>query len=129
MMGAALFGEARAAEALIGEVDGERQGIAVFFHNFSTWTGRRGVYLEDLYVRPAARGAGLGAALLRAVAKIAVARGCPRLDWLVIDWNEPAIGFYRKLGAVPLDEWTVFRLSGESLARVAGGGSTPGADR
>ncbi|GJQ30314.1 MAG: GCN5 family N-acetyltransferase [Phycisphaerae bacterium] len=129
MMRTALFGEPRAAEALIGEVDGVPQGIAVFFHNFSTWTGRRGMYLEDLFVRPSARGVGLGAALLRAVAGIAVERGCPRMDWLVIDWNEPAIGFYKSLGAVALDGWTVFRLSGESLTRVAAETATPDADR
>lgn len=121
----ALFGPRPACEALVGEIDGTPQGIAVFFHNFSTWTGRRGVYLEDLFVRPAARGAGLGQALLRRVAAIAVERGCPRMEWLVIDWNTPAIGFYESLGAKPLAEWTIHRLSGEALAAAA----RPGVDR
>lgn len=117
----ALFGAAPACEAMIGEVDGVAQGFALFFHNFSTWKGRRGVYLEDLFVRPAARGVGLGEALLRDVARIAVARGCPRFEWSVLDWNEPAIGFYRKLGAVRMEEWTVHRLSGDALTRAASG--------
>lgn len=107
------------AEALIGEVDGVPQGCAVYFHNFSTWAGRPGIYLEDLFVRPEVRGVGLGKALLAAVARIAVDRGCARMDWLVIDWNEPAIGFYKSLGARPLDDWTVFRLEDEHLQRVA----------
>lgn len=107
------------AEALIGEVDGVAQGCAIFFHNFSTWAGRPGVYLEDLFVRPEVRGVGLGKALLAAVARIAVDRGCARMDWLVIDWNEPAIGFYKSLGARPLNDWTVFRLEDEHLQRVA----------
>ncbi|MDX2132526.1 MAG: GNAT family N-acetyltransferase [Planctomycetota bacterium] len=119
MLRDALFGERPACEAFIGEVDGVAQGIAVIFHNFSTWTGRRGVYLEDLFVRPAARGHGLGRALLREVARVALARGCPRVDWLVIDWNEPAIGFYKALGATPLSDWTIFRLQGEALANLA----------
>jgi len=117
----AMFGGTPACEALIGEVDGHAQGFALFFHNFSTWKGRRGMYLEDLFVRPAARGVGLGEALLREVARIAVNRGCPRFEWSVLDWNEPAIGFYRKLGAVRMEEWTVHRLSGEALVRVASG--------
>ncbi|HYF15370.1 MAG TPA: GNAT family N-acetyltransferase [Phycisphaerales bacterium] len=118
-MRSALFGPRSLCGALIGEVDGAPQGIAVFYHNFSTWTGRPGMYLEDLFVRPAARGKGLGLALLREVARAATARGCPRLDWMVIDWNEPAIGFYKRLGAVPLDQWTVYRLSGDALERLA----------
>jgi GNAT superfamily N-acetyltransferase len=109
----------RACEVLIGEVDNQPQGFAMFFHNFSSWRGRAGLYLEDLFVRPAFRGCGLGDALLRAVARIAVERGCPRMEWIVLDWNTPAIGFYEKLGAKPLSEWTVFRLDGEALARVA----------
>ncbi|CAG0951416.1 diamine N-acetyltransferase [Phycisphaerales bacterium] len=117
----ALFGPHPACEALIGEVDGKAEGLALFFHNFSTWTGRRGLYLEDLFVRPSARGKGLGEMLLRKVARIAVERGCPRVEWTVIDWNAPAINFYGKLGAVPLDQWTVHRLSGEALTRVAEG--------
>ncbi len=107
------------AEALIGEVDGVAQGCAVFFHNFSTWAGRPGIYLEDLYVRPAARGVGLGKALLAHVAHVAVERGCARMDWLVIDWNEPAIGFYKSLGARSLNDWTNFRLEDDHLRRVA----------
>lgn len=122
----ALFGPRPAAEALIGEIDGERLGIAVFFHNFSTWTCQRGVYLEDLFVRPAARGMGLGEALLKRVATIAVERGCPRMEWLVIDWNAPAIGFYEKLGAKQLSQWTIHRLAGEAL-HAAAGVTPPGA--
>lgn len=117
----ALFGPRPGCEALIGEADGKPQGFALYFHNFSTWKGRRGLYLEDLFVRPAARGIGLGALLLRKVAAIAVERGCPRMEWAVLDWNTPAIEFYRRLGAVPLDEWTIYRLSGEALARTASG--------
>lgn len=116
---AALFGERPVAECLIGEVDGEAQGMALFFTNFSTWTGRPGIYLEDLFVRPGARGRGLGKALLAAVAQLAVERGCRRVEWSVIDWNEPAIGFYRALGARPMDQWTVWRVDGEALARLA----------
>lgn len=116
----ALFGPAPAAEALIGELDGAPQGLALFFHHFSTWSGKRGVYLEDLFVRSAARGTGLGTALLRELARITVTRGCPRLEWQVLDWNQPAIGFYKALGAVAMDKWTVYRLSGEPLRRLAG---------
>jgi ribosomal protein S18 acetylase RimI-like enzyme len=112
-------GTPRGCEVLIGEVDGVPQGFAMFFHNFSSWRGRSGLYLEDLFVRPACRGVGLGEALLRACAKIAVERGCPRMEWIVIDWNTPAIGFYERLGAKPLSEWTVFRLDGKTLAQVA----------
>jgi GNAT superfamily N-acetyltransferase len=126
----ALFGVAEGnpsrapvAECLIGLVDGSPQGMALFFTNFSTWTGRPGIYLEDLFVRPEARARGLGKALLRTVATIAAERGCARVEWAVIDWNEPAIGFYRALGARPMDQWTVWRLDGEALAEVADGGS------
>ncbi len=115
----ALFGPRPACEAFIGEVGGVAEGFALFFHNFSTWKGRRGVYLEDLYVTPAARGKGLGKALLAAVARVAVERGCPRLEWNVLDWNEPALRFYRSVGAEPLSEWTVHRVSGDALARLA----------
>ncbi|HBP21174.1 MAG TPA: GNAT family N-acetyltransferase [Planctomycetes bacterium] len=101
--------------------DQEPVGMALFFHNYSTWRGKRGVYLEDLFVRPSARGQGFGLALLRALAQLARERDCPRLDWAVLDWNEPAIEFYRRLGAEPLREWTTFRLSGEALARLACG--------
>lgn len=115
----ALFGAKPACECLIGMVDGEAQGFALFFHSFSTWKGKRGVYLEDLFVRPAARGVGLGKALLARLAQIAIARGCPRMEWNVLDWNEPALKFYRALGAEPLSEWTIHRLTGEALTRLA----------
>jgi GNAT superfamily N-acetyltransferase len=114
-----LFGPRPVCEAILGEIDGVPQGFALFFHNFSTWVGRRGIYLEDLFVRPPARGLGLGARLLSRVAAIACERGCARLDWAVLDWNEPAIGFYKKLGARALTEWTTFRLTGESLRALA----------
>lgn len=119
MMREALFGARPACEALIGEIDGTAAGLALYFHTFSTWTGKRGLYLEDLFVRPTARGKGLGEALLTRVAQIAVERGCPRVEWLVVDWNTPARGFYEKLGAVPLTEWTIHRLSGAALDRIA----------
>ncbi|MFC3099098.1 GNAT family N-acetyltransferase [Alteraurantiacibacter palmitatis] len=109
------------AEVLIGEVDGEPQGFALFFHNFSTFEGKPGIYLEDLYVRPAARGAGLGKALLRHLAALALERDCARLEWWVLDWNTPAIGFYETLGAKPMDEWTVMRVDGDALAALAKG--------
>jgi GNAT superfamily N-acetyltransferase len=115
------FGRGPTAECLIGEIDGRAEGMALFFHNFSTWLGKPGVYLEDLFVRPRARGRGLGKALLVHVAKIARERGCGRLEWAVLDWNEPAIGFYKSLGATAMDEWTVYRVSGEGLERLAEG--------
>ena len=114
-----LFGERRVAEVLIAAKRGEPLGFALFFHNFSTFVGRPGIYLEDLYVRPAARGSGIGKALLVRLARIAVERGCGRLEWAVLDWNEPAIGFYRRLGATAMDEWTVFRLTGAALEDLA----------
>lgn len=107
------------AECLIGEVDGIPQGFALFFHNYSTWTGRAGIYLEDLFVRPEARGHGLGKALLLRLARIAHDRGCVRMEWNVLDWNTPALDFYRALGAEPLSEWTIHRVSGQSLAKLA----------
>jgi GNAT superfamily N-acetyltransferase len=115
-----LFGPRPYAELLIGEVDGVSMGFALFFHNFSTFEGRPGIYLEDLFVRPEARGLGLGKALLVELARTAVERGCARLEWWVLDWNEPAIGFYRSLGARPMDEWTVMRVDGPALAKLAG---------
>jgi GNAT superfamily N-acetyltransferase len=118
VLGDYLFGPRPMAEVIIGEVDGVAQGFALFFHNFSTFEGRPGIYLEDLFVRPAARGGGLGKALLAHLAKLAMERGCARLEWWVLDWNEPAIGFYRKLGARPMDEWTTMRLDGEALAQL-----------
>jgi GNAT superfamily N-acetyltransferase len=117
---AALFGISPAAEAMMAELDGEPVGFALFFANFSTWTGRRGLYLEDLYVTPHARGRGIGAALLRHLAGIALDRGCARFEWSVLDWNADAIAFYRAMGAVGMDEWTVQRVTGEALARLAG---------
>jgi GNAT superfamily N-acetyltransferase len=116
----ALFGERPYAEVLIAEADGEPVGFALFFHNFSTFLGRPGIYLEDLFVKPEHRGGGFGKALLKRLAEIAVERDCGRMEWAVLDWNEPSIGFYKKLGARPNDEWTVFRLTGEALRNLAG---------
>ncbi len=118
-LGEHLFGPRPYAEVIIGEVDGAAQGFALFFHNFSTFEGKPGIYLEDLYVRPEARGGGLGRALLTHLAGLALARGCARLEWSVLDWNEPALGFYRRLGARAMDEWTVMRLDGDALERMA----------
>ena len=122
-LGEKLFGPRPYAEVLIGEVDGATMGFALFFHNFSTFEGRPGIYLEDLFVRPEARGAGLGKALLAELARIAVERDCARLEWWVLDWNEPSIGFYKSLGARPMDEWTVMRVDGSALAALAGDGA------
>jgi GNAT superfamily N-acetyltransferase len=119
MLGRHLFGERPKAEVVIGEVDGVAHGFALFFHNFSTFEGRPGIYLEDLFVRPGARGGGIGKALLVHLAKLAVERGCARLEWSVLDWNAPAIGFYRKLGAKAMDEWTVMRVDGPALTLLA----------
>ena len=113
-----LFGARPYAEVVIGEADGAAQGFALFFHNFSTFEGKPGIWLEDLYVRPAARGGGLGKALLAHLAALAAARGCARLEWSVLDWNAPSIAFYRALGARALDEWTTMRLDGAALARL-----------
>ena len=115
----ALFGDAPAAEVVIAEVDGAPAGFALFFQTFSTFLGRRGLYLEDLFVRPAYRGRGLGRRLMAHLAALAVARGCGRFEWTVLDWNAPAIGFYRALGAVGQDEWTVQRLDGVALRALA----------
>ncbi|MEV5982041.1 GNAT family N-acetyltransferase [Streptomyces sp. NPDC052114] len=116
----ALFGERPAAYAHIAQDDttGEAVGFALWFLNFSTWRGVHGIYLEDLYVRPEARGAGHGKALLTELARICVARGYERLEWSVLDWNEPSINFYRSLGALPQDEWTVYRLTDGALAEL-----------
>ena len=119
VLGDRLFGARPYAEVLIGEIDSTPQGFALFFHNFSTFEGRPGVYLEDLFVRPEARGSGLGKALLAALARIAVERDCARLEWWVLDWNDPAIQFYKKLGAKPMDEWTTFRVDGEALEKLS----------
>ena len=118
-----LFGEKRSAEVLLALESGEAVGFAVYFYNFSTWLGRPGLYLEDLFVRPAVRGKGFGRALLERLAQIAKERGCGRMEWAVLDWNEPAIQFYRKLGAEPMNEWTVFRLTEEGIAKLAEGNS------
>ncbi len=120
ILGDNLFGTRPMAEVLIGEVSGAPQGFALFFHNFSTFEGRPGIYLEDLFVRPEARGAGLGKALLVELARLAVERRCARLEWAVLDWNAPSIGFYKALGAHPMDEWTVMRVDGEALSGLAG---------
>ena len=115
-----LFGDRRYAETLIAEDDGEPVGFALFFHNYSTFLAQPGIYLEDLFVLPEKRGGGVGRALLQCLAQVAVDRGCGRLEWAVLDWNVDAIGFYQRLGAKPNAEWTIYRLTGESLHRVAG---------
>lgn len=119
VMAQKLFGPRPFAEVLIGEIDGTPQGFALFFHNFSTFEGRPGIYLEDLFVRPDARGSGLGKALLAKLAALAVERDCARLEWSVLDWNTPAIDFYKALGARPMDEWTVYRVDGDALTGLA----------
>ncbi|HEX5414464.1 MAG TPA: GNAT family N-acetyltransferase [Chloroflexota bacterium] len=113
-----LFGARRYAEVLIADEAGEAVGFALFFHNYSTFLGKPGIYLEDLFVRPEHRRRGYGRELLAAIARLAVERGCGRLEWSVLDWNAPAIAFYRALGAAPLDEWTTFRLTGAALAEL-----------
>lgn len=117
---AALFGARPVAECLLAEIGGEAVALALFFTNFSTWTGKAGIYLEDLFVMPVARGQGLGKALLAELARIAVARGCGRFEWSVLDWNTPAIGFYEALGAKPMNGWTVMRVEGAALSVLAG---------
>lgn len=119
-LGQALFGDRPQAEVVIAALDGKDVGFALFFHNFSTFLGKQGLYLEDLYVRPEARGAGAGKALLKHLAKIAIERDCGRFEWSVLDWNEPSIQFYKSLGARPLDDWTIFRLDGDALTTLAG---------
>jgi GNAT superfamily N-acetyltransferase len=114
-----LFGARPAAEVVIAEEAGAPVGFALFFHNYSTFLAQPGLYLEDLYVRPEARGRGAGRALLAHLARLARARGCGRLEWWVLDWNESAIRFYRSLGAQAMDDWTVFRLTGPALDRLA----------
>jgi GNAT superfamily N-acetyltransferase len=113
------FSEPRRFHCLMAEWQGQPAGFALYFYNYSTWRGHAGIYLEDLFVRPANRGKGIGKALLSAVAAIAVAEGCPRLEWAVLDWNTPAIEFYRSAGAEAMSEWTTMRLSGEGLRRLA----------
>jgi GNAT superfamily N-acetyltransferase len=117
----AMFGERRFVEALIARVGNEPVGFALFFQNFSTFMGRPGIYLEDLFVRPSARGRGIGKSLLQRLAAIAVERGCGRLEWTVLDWNDSAIAFYNALGARSMEGWTINRLQGESLERLSRG--------
>lgn len=111
--------ERRAAEVVIAELDGEPVGFALFFHNFSTFLGRPGLYLEDLYVRPEIRGKGIGKLLLSYLAKLALDRGCGRFEWWCLDWNTPSIDFYKSIGAIPMDEWTVYRVTGDALTKLA----------
>ncbi len=118
-LGRNLFGERPYAEALIGELRAEPVAFAVYFHNFSTFLGKPGLYLEDLFVKPAARGLGIGGAILRHLAGIAVERDCGRLEWSVLDWNKPAIAFYESLGALPMGDWTIHRVTGDSLRSLA----------
>lgn len=115
-----LFGGRRVAEALLAYLGNEPAGFALYFHNFSTFLGLPGIYLEDLFVRPEYRGSGAGRALLVRLAKLAKERGCGRLEWSVLDWNEPSIGFYKSLGAVPMDDWTVYRVTGNALEKLSG---------
>ena len=117
-LAATLFGEAPAAEVLLAEEQGRAVGFALFFQNYSTFLARPGIYLEDLFVEPARRGKGTGKALLQAVARLAVERGCGRFEWAVLDWNAPAIGFYESLGARPMNDWTVMRVTGEALRKL-----------
>jgi GNAT superfamily N-acetyltransferase len=116
---ASLFGNPRFAEVLIAEEDEKPVGFALFFHNYSTFLGRAGIYLEDLFVKPEARGHGYGRALLARLAAIANERNCGRVEWAVLDWNEPSIAFYRSLGAISLDDWRIFRLTGDALDELA----------
>jgi len=113
------FGPVKGFHCLVAEWQGKPAGFALYFFNYSTWRGHAGIYLEDLFVRPAFRGKGIGKGLLSAVAAVAVAEGCPRLEWAVLDWNQPAIDFYNSLGADPLTEWTIMRVSGEALPALA----------
>ena len=115
----ALFGARASAEALVADDGGPLVGYALFFHNYSTFLGRRGLYLEDLYVQPSQRGSGLGTAMLRRLAALAVERGCGRFEWTVLDWNQPAIDFYEKMGATVLPDWRVVRVTGDALAQLA----------
>ncbi len=120
LLRAALFGDAPCAEALLAERAGEPVGFAVWFHTFSTFTGAPSLYVEDVFVTPAVRGQGIGRAIFSDLARRAVARGCERMDWSVLDWNAPAIAFYQRIGAVPVRGWTVQRLTGAALAKLAG---------
>jgi GNAT superfamily N-acetyltransferase len=124
-LAANLFGERPGAEVVIAEADGRPAGFALFFHNFSTWLGRRGLYLEDLFVRPEFRGRGVGQVLMAYLATLAVERGCGRFEWSVLDWNTPAIDFYRRIGAVAMEEWTVQRIAGDALQALAASFAVP----
>lgn len=115
-----LFGQRPYAEVILAEDQSATIGFALYFHNFSTWMGKPGIWLEDLFVMPEYRGRGHGKALLVELARIAVERGCGRFEWSVLDWNEPSIAFYKSLGAVPMDEWTNYRVTGDALERMAG---------
>ncbi|KLU28036.1 GCN5 family acetyltransferase [Caballeronia mineralivorans PML1(12)] len=121
----ALFGARPSAEAMVAEENGHVVGYALFFHNYSTFLGKRGLFLEDLYVKPAIRGSGLGTKMLRALAALAVKRQCGRFEWTVLDWNQNAIGFYEKMGATVLPDWRIVRITGDALATLA---SSPAAD-
>ncbi len=114
-----LFGEKSHAEVILGYLNHEPVSFALFFHNFSTFLGKPGIYLEDLYVKPEARGNSVGQKMLAYLAQLAKKRKCGRLEWWVLDWNDPAIKFYKKIGAIPMDEWTVFRVTGEALDKLA----------
>ena len=118
----AMFEGIPAAEAVIAEQGGSPIGLALYFFNFSTWSGMRGLYLEDLYITPEARGSGAGTALLRHLAEVAIDRGCARFDWSVLDWNTPALDFYKSMGAVAMTEWQLHRVSGDALVKLAGRG-------
>ncbi len=120
LLATALFGDRRYAEVALAEAEGRPVGFALFFHSFSTFLGRPGIYLEDLFVVPEERGSGIGRSLLEHLARLAVDRGCGRLEWAVLDWNRDAIAFYERLGAKPLSDWTVYRLTGEALTALAG---------
>lgn len=115
----ALFSDNPSAEVLIGEINGKAEGFALYFHNFSTFLGRKGLYLEDLFVRPEARGKGLGKLLLKGLAKVAVDRECARMEWFVLDWNEPSIEFYKSLGAFPMEGWKIFRMTDDTIKALA----------
>ena len=125
-LAATLFGPAPRAEVVMAEADGANAGFALFFHTYSTFLARPGLYLEDLFVEPRLRGLGIGRRLVAHLARLALERGCGRFEWSVLDWNAPAIGFYRRLGAVGMDGWTTQRLAGDALRRLAGDGGEAG---